>query len=72
MLQIVYNFIIEWFWIDTNSNKLADHLSRGREDEFLRDVHGGETARLHSSYNRIADDRSREYGEGAREVALRL
>ena len=68
MLQIVYNFVIEWFWIDTNSNKLADHLSRGREDELLRDAHGGATERLDSSYNRIADDLSRDYGEGAREV----
>ena len=69
MLQIIYNFIIEWFWIDTHSNKLSDHLSRGREDEFLRDAHGGDTERLASEYNRIADDSSRGYGEGASNAA---
>ena len=69
MLQIVYNFIIEWFWIDTNGNKLSDHLSRGREDEFLRDAHGDGTSRLASEYNRVADDLSRGYGEGSPDVA---
>ena len=38
--QILYGFVIVWEWIDTLSNRLADHLSRGREDEFLRDAHG--------------------------------
>ena len=69
MLQIVYNFIIEWFWIDTNSNKLADHLSRGREDGFLRDAHGGGTERWDSEFNRVADDPSRAFGGGSRNVA---
>ena len=76
MLQIIFNFIIEWFWIDTNSNLLADHLSRGREDEFLRDAHGDGTARFFSEYNRVADDRSREFGQAAsasaQEDALRF
>ena len=40
MLQITYNFVIKWFWIDTKRNRLSDHLSRNREDEFLRDAHG--------------------------------
>ena len=40
MAQILYGFIIVWEWIDTHSNRLADHLSRGREDEFQRDAHG--------------------------------
>ena len=40
MLQIIHNFVIKWFWIDTKRNRLSDHLSRNREDEFLRDAHG--------------------------------
>ena len=28
MAQILYGFIIVWEWIDTHSNRLADHLSR--------------------------------------------
>jgi len=68
MLQIVYNFVIEWFWIDTHSNLLADHLSRGREAEFLRDAHGRGAARSLSAYNRVADDRSRVFGRLASEA----
>ena len=40
MAQILYGFVIVWEWIDTHFNRLADHLSRGREDDFLRDAYG--------------------------------
>ena len=39
MAQILYGFIIVWEWLDTKANCLSDHLSRGREDGFLRDAH---------------------------------
>ena len=68
MLQIVYSFVFEWFWIDTRSNLLADHLSRGRETEFLRDAHGKGAARSLSVYNRIIDDRFRDFGRFASEA----
>ena len=31
--------VIIWEWLDTKANSLSDHLSRGREDGFLRDAH---------------------------------
>ena len=39
MAQILYGFVIIWEWLDTKANCLSDHLSRGREDGFLRDAH---------------------------------
>lgn len=35
VLQIQHGFILQPFWISTDDNYLADHLSRGREAEFL-------------------------------------
>ena len=37
-LQIKYNFILMSYWISSEDNLLADHLSRDREEDFLRDV----------------------------------
>ena len=31
-------FLVNWFWLSSADNLLADHLSRGREREFLEDV----------------------------------
>ena len=39
MLQVAYEFIIEWWWISTHDNINADHLSRDREDKFLVSVY---------------------------------
>ena len=38
ILQVEYDFVIEYRWISTYDNYLADHLSRGRIDEFLSQV----------------------------------
>ena len=35
MLQIRYGFVLQPFWIATEDNFLADHLSRGRVAAFL-------------------------------------
>ena len=38
-LMIKFGFVITWTWIATEENVDADHLSRGRVDEFLRTVY---------------------------------
>ena len=35
VLQVEYEFILEYKWISSEDNYLADHLSRGRLQEFL-------------------------------------
>ena len=38
-LQVQHSFLVRWFWLSSEANLLADqHLSRGRELEFQRDV----------------------------------
>ena len=37
--QLEADFILRCFWLSTHDNVLADHLSRGREAEFLHAVH---------------------------------
>ena len=39
VLQVAYEFIIEWLWISTKDNVNADHLSRDRESDFLETVY---------------------------------
>jgi len=39
ILQVEYDFVLSYAWISTHDNYLADHLSRGRIDEFLQQVH---------------------------------
>ena len=39
VLQVAYEFIIEWLWISTTDNVNADHLSRNREADFLETVY---------------------------------
>ena len=39
ILQVEYDFVLSYAWISTHDNYLADHLSRGRVDEFLLHVH---------------------------------
>ena len=39
VLQVEYDFVIRYEWIPTDKNYLADHLSRGRVDAFLKAVH---------------------------------
>ena len=39
ILQAEYDFILLYRWIPTDENFLADHLSRGRVDDFLAEVH---------------------------------
>ena len=39
VLQVAYEFIIEYVWISTHDNVNADHLSRGREEDFLTSVY---------------------------------
>ena len=36
--QVEYEFVLFYKWISTQDNHLADHLSRGRIDDFLREV----------------------------------
>jgi hypothetical protein len=36
VLQIQYGFVLHTYWIASEDNFLADHLSRDREDDFLR------------------------------------
>eukprot|EP00966_Prymnesium_polylepis_P049066 1135353-Prymnesium_polylepis.2 len=36
--QVEYDFVLFYKWISTLDNYLADHLSRGRVDDFLREV----------------------------------
>ena len=36
--QVEYEFVLFYKWISTDDNYLADHLSRGRIDDFLQDV----------------------------------
>ena len=38
VIQVRHCFLVNWFWLSTEDNVLADHLSRGREDEFLTEV----------------------------------
>ena len=38
-IMLKYHFIIEFFWISSEDNFLADHLSRNRIAEFLSDVY---------------------------------
>ena len=38
VLQVEYEFILEYKWISSEDNYLADHLSRGRLQEFLEAV----------------------------------
>ena len=38
ILQVEYDFVLEYKWISTHDNYLADHLSRGRIDDFLSQV----------------------------------
>jgi len=38
-LMIKFGFVITWTWIATEENVDADHLSRGRVDDFLRTVY---------------------------------
>ena len=47
-LQIRYDCIFRYQWISTKDNYLADHLSRGRVQEFLEEVYasGGTHAPL--------------------------
>ena len=37
--MIEFGFVISWLWISTHDNVNADHLSRGREADFLRTVY---------------------------------
>jgi len=37
-LMLHFRFVIDWQWISTHDNKDADHLSRDREEDFLRSV----------------------------------
>ena len=39
VLMIEFGFVISWLWISTHDNVNADHLSRGREADFLRTVY---------------------------------
>ena len=39
ILQVDYDFVLSYAWISTHDNYLADHLSRGRVDVFLQQVH---------------------------------
>ena len=38
ILQAQHNCLINWFWLSSEANILADHLSRGREKEFAVEV----------------------------------
>ena len=38
VIQVRHCFLVNWFWLSSEDNVLADHLSRGREDEFLKEV----------------------------------
>ena len=37
-LQVQHSFLVRWFWLSSEANSLADHLSRGRELEFQKEV----------------------------------
>ena len=32
-LQVQHSFLVRWFWLSSEANSLADHLSRGRRGE---------------------------------------
>ena len=34
VLQVRHCFLVNWFWLSSEDNLLADHLSRGREQDF--------------------------------------
>ena len=38
VLQVRHCFLVNWFWLSSEANLLADHLSRGREEAFLEEV----------------------------------
>ena len=38
VVQVRHCFLVNWFWLSSEDNVLADHLSRGREEEFLQAV----------------------------------
>ena len=38
ILQVRHCFLVNWFWVSSEDNLLADHLSRNREEDFLADV----------------------------------
>ena len=38
-LMLQFGFVITWTWIATDDNVNADHLSRGRLDDFFRTVY---------------------------------
>ena len=40
MLQIQGEFIVRWYWLSSEANELADHLSRGRIAEFAAALMG--------------------------------
>jgi hypothetical protein len=37
--QVQYRCVLDFFWLSTHDNLLADHLSRNRVNEFYRDVY---------------------------------
>ena len=36
VIQVRHSFLVNWFWLSSEDNVLADHLSRGREQDFLK------------------------------------
>ena len=38
-VQVQYQFVLQPFWLSSEANEDADHLSRGREAEFLKSVY---------------------------------
>ena len=38
VIMLRHCFLVRWFWLSSKDNLLADHLSRGREEAFIRDA----------------------------------
>ena len=56
MFQIIYGFVIVFEWISTTRNRLADHVSRDREADFLQDAHGDGSSESQSAWWHLAPD----------------
>ena len=54
MFQIIYGFVIVFEWISTTRNRLADHVSRDREADFLQDAHGDGSSESQSAWWHLA------------------
>jgi len=53
VLQCKGNFILDPYWLSSEDNYLSDHLSRGREEHFLREVHSSGFLSPGSSVTRL-------------------